>query len=143
MKWKALKSNGERSFAVVLDPGDEVVECLLEFGRENRLEAASFTGLGALSDVTLGFFDLETKDYQRTPLDEQVEIVTLVGNFATKDGEIKLHPHIVVARRDGRAFGGHLMEGHVRPTLEVVVRDEPSHLKRETDPATGLPLIRI
>lgn len=143
MKVAQLFDDGVRSYAIAMDPGDEAVECLLEFARQNRVEAASFTGLGAFSDVTLGFFDFDTKDYHEIPMEEQVEVVSLVGNFATKDGEVKLHPHVVVARRDGHAFGGHLLRGHVKPTLEVVVEDTPAHLRRETDPATGLPLLKI
>jgi uncharacterized protein len=140
---KQISADGERRFAVVLDTGEEAVECLLSFAREHRITAAAFTGLGAFQDVTLGFFDIEKKDYERIRLDEQVEVVTLVGNFATKDGDAKLHPHVVVSKRDGRAYGGHLMEAHVRPTLEVVVTESPADLRRETDPETGLPLLAL
>lgn len=143
MQTKQISKNGERRFAIVLDTGEEAVQCLLDFAREHRITAASFTGLGAFSDVVLGFFDMDRKDYERIRIDEQVEVVTLVGNFATKDGEAKLHPHVVVSKRSGQAFGGHLLEAHVRPTLEVVVTETPAELRRETDPATGLPLLAL
>lgn len=143
MQVKQLTGGDERSFAVVFDTGEDPVAGLLDFARENDVTAGRFTGLGAFSDVTLGFFDLDKKDYERIVLDEQVEVVSLVGNFATQDGEKKLHPHVVVAGRDGRAHGGHLLEAHVRPTLEVVVVDEPAHLRRRTDPETGLPLLAL
>lgn len=141
MQVKQISGNGGRHFAVVLDTGEEAVECLLSFARENGITAAAFTGLGAFSNVTLGFFDIDRKDYERVRLDEQVEVVTLVGNVATKDGEAKLHPHVVVSKRNGQAFGGHLLEAHVRPTLEVIVTETPAELRRETDAATGLPLL--
>lgn len=143
MKVRQLSGDGARSFAVVMDRDDEAVESLRDFARRYGVQAASFTGLGAFRDVTLGFFDFEAKDYQEVSLKEQVEVVSLVGNFATKDGEVKLHPHVVVAKRDGRAYGGHLLEGHVKPTLEVIVTDAPANLRRETDPETGLPLLKI
>lgn len=141
MRVKDLSTDGLRRFVVVLDPGDEAVECLLSFAREHDIRAGEITGLGAFQDVTLGFFDFDRKDYERIRLSEQVEVVSLLGNFATKDGEVKLHPHVVVSKRDGRAFGGHLLEGHVRPTLEVMVTEAPPHLRRQTDPETGLPLL--
>jgi uncharacterized protein len=141
MQVKEIPGLGERRFVVVLATGEEALECLLSFARERRITAAAFTGLGAFKDVTLGFFDLDRKDYERIRLDEQVEVLTLVGNIATKDGETKLHPHVVVSKRDGQAFGGHLLEAHVRPTLEVVVTETPAELCRETDPETGLPLL--
>ena len=143
MQCKQLASDSERSFAVVLDSGDEVVESLLAFARDHDFTAGRLTGLGALSGVVLGFFDLERKTYDRIEINEQVELVALIGGFATFQGEVQLHAHVVVAKRDGTAHGGHLLEAIVRPTLEVVVVDSPAHLRREVDPATNLPLIRI
>lgn len=141
MQVKEISGQGERRIVVVLDTGEEALECLQSVARKHRLTAAAFTGLGAFQDVTLGFFDVDRKDYERIRLDEQVEVVTLVGNIATKDDEPKLHPHVVVSKRNGQAFGGHLLEGHVRPTLEVVITETPAELRRQTDAETGLPLL--
>lgn len=144
MKWKQLQDGELRSFALVFDTGDEVIETLTRFAREQDLSASSFTGLGALEDATLGYFDWERKDYDRIPIREQVEVVSFVGDVTLGEkGEPKLHPHIVLAKRDGSAHGGHLLEAHVRPTLEIVLTETPAHLHRETDPETGLALIRI
>jgi predicted DNA-binding protein with PD1-like motif len=143
MRVKQIRTDGARQFVVVLATGEEAVGCLLHFARQEGLTGGELTGLGAFSDVTLGFFDIERKDYERIVLDEQVEVLTLVGNFATKDGEAKLHPHVVVSKRDGSAWGGHLLEAHVRPTLEVVVTEVPAELCRRTDPETGLPLLSV
>ncbi len=144
MKWKQLQKGELRSFAVVLDTDDEVVETLTQFARDQELSASSFTGLGALRDVTLGYFAWDRKDYDRIQIGEQVEVVSLIGDVTLGEkGEPKLHPHIVVAKRDGTAHGGHLLEGHVRPTLEIVLTETPAYLHRETDPETGLALIRI
>jgi predicted DNA-binding protein with PD1-like motif len=143
MKSKLIDQASQRTFAVVLDPGDEVLACLLAFAKEHRLSAAEFSGLGALSDCVLGYFDWQKKDYARIKVDEQVEVLNLTGNVALSEGEPKLHPHIVVGKADGSAHGGHLLEGHVRPTLEVVVTESPAHLRRKTDPETGLALLEL
>jgi uncharacterized protein len=141
MKVKQLANDQERCFAVVLETGEEATEKLLAFARSSQVDGATFTGIGAFSSAVLGFFDLDRKEYDRIKLDEQLELVSLIGNFAAQDGETKLHCHVVVANRKGHAFGGHLLEGYVRPTLEAVVIDTPAHLRRTTDPATGLPLL--
>jgi|SRR6188472_3471344 uncharacterized protein len=143
MRAKLINDAPQRTFAVVFDSGDEVLENLLAFARAEELSAAEFTGLGALSDVVLGYFDWQEKDYRRIPIAEQVEVLALTGNVALEDGEPKLHPHIVVGKSDGSAHGGHLLEGHVRPTLEVIVTESPSHLQRRSDPETGLALLRL
>ena len=143
MKSKLIYDGPQRTFVVVFDHGDAVLENLLAFAREHRLSAAEFTGIGAFSDAVLGYFDWQKKDYERIPVDEQVEVLNLTGNIALADGEPKLHAHIVLGKADGTAHGGHLLEGHVRPTLEVVVTESPAHLQRRSDPETGLALIRI
>jgi predicted DNA-binding protein with PD1-like motif len=143
MRSKLIYDGPQRTFAVVMETGDEVLGSLLAFAKENRLSAAEFTGLGALSDAVLGYFDWQKKDYERITIAEQVEVLNLTGNVALNDGEPKLHPHIVLGKRDGTAHGGHLLEGHVRPTLEVIVTESPAHLQRRSDPETGLALISI
>jgi uncharacterized protein len=144
MKTKLIHDGPERTFAVILDQGDEVVSCLTAFIKEHGLSASRFTGLGAFSDAVLGFFDWEKKDYKRIPIREQVEVLALVGDVALDDeGAPSLHPHVVVGKADGTAHGGHLLEARVRPTLEVVVTEAPARLRRRHDPETGLALIRL
>ncbi len=143
MKSRVLVNAPQRVFAVVFTSGDEVVEGLEHFVVENTVEAADFTGLGAFSDVTLGYFDWDKKDYRRNQLDEQVEAVSLVGNVALgPDGRPSVHPHIVVAKSDGTAYGGHLLKGHARPIIELILTEPPAHLRRRKDQETGLSLLR-
>jgi predicted DNA-binding protein with PD1-like motif len=84
-----------------------------------------------------------TKDYLRVPIREQVEVLALVGDIALDKGKPKLHAHVVLGKRDAAACGGHLLEAHVRPTLEVILTESPSHLVRQHDPQSGLALIRL
>ena len=71
------------------------------------------------------------------PVDEQVEVITLVGDIAENDKhEADLHAHTVLGRRDGSTKGGHLMEGIVRPTLEVTLTETPAHLRRRIIPTS-------
>ena len=131
------------TWAVVFDRGDEAVAGLESFAREQGLTAASFTGIGAFSEATLGYFDWESKEYEEIPVSEQVEVLSLIGDVAEKDGEPALHAHVVLGLRDGSARGGHLLRGVVRPTLEVVLHRSPEHLRKRHDPASGLALIDL
>lgn len=133
---------GRRTFAVVFDPGEEAAAGLLTFACEHALTSASFTGIGALEGVTLGFWDPDTLDYRPIPVREQVEVLALTGNVALDpSGAPKVHAHIVVGKSDGTACGGHLLEAYVRPTLEVILVELPRHLRRTVDSRTGLPLL--
>jgi predicted DNA-binding protein with PD1-like motif len=141
---RRIDRDGGRTFVLVFDLGEEVGSGLLAFAREQRITAASFTAIGALQDVVLGYWEWETKRYRRNPIQEQVEVVSLVGNVArAPDGSPRVHAHLVVGKSDGTAYGGHLLEGHVRPTLEVVLVESPATLQRRTDPVTGLALLSL
>ncbi len=142
MESKLLHHDHLRTYALVFDLGDEVTHELLEFANAHDLKGSHFTAIGAFRDAVLGYWDWETKEYERIPVREQVEVLSLVGNIALgPEGSPALHAHVVIGRRDGTALGGHLLEAHVRPTLEVVLTEEPEHLQRVVDPETGLTLI--
>jgi predicted DNA-binding protein with PD1-like motif len=141
MKSTLLDATGPRTWALIFDKGDEPVAGLTTFAKAQKLGAAHFTAIGAFSDVTLGYFDRAKRDYKKIPLHEQVEVLSLIGDVALDKGEPKIHAHVVVGRADGEARGGHLLEAHVWPTLEVVLVESPRHLRKRHDPETGLALI--
>jgi len=143
MHAKLLNDKGERTWALIFDSGDEPVALLTGFAGEHKLSAARFTAIGAFSELIVGYFDWQKKDYERIAIREQVEVLALVGDIALARGKPKLHAHVVVGKKDGSAHGGHLLEARVRPTLEVVLTESPAHLVREHDPQSGLALIRI
>ena len=125
MKATIIGENSERTYAIIFDKGDEFIEGLLGFAREQGLDAAHLTAIGGFSDVTLGYFDRQRKTYKEIPLREQVEVLSLVGDA------------------QANARGGHIMRAHVWPTLEVVLQEAPAHLRRKSDPETGLALIDL
>jgi predicted DNA-binding protein with PD1-like motif len=132
----------QRTFVVVLESGDEAMACLKGFVEEKNIEAAQLSAIGAFRSSILGYFDWESKDYQRIPVNEQAEVAAFIGDVVLgPDGKPSLHVHCVLGCRGGRALAGHLLEGHVRPTLEVVVTDSPAHLRKRHDPESGLALI--
>jgi predicted DNA-binding protein with PD1-like motif len=144
MRSKLLTAiNGRRTFALVMRSGDEAMRCLQEFVERERISAAQFTSIGALSGAKLNYFDWEKKKYQPIPVREQVEVASLAGDVAlSQEGSPALHVHAVLGRRDGTALAGHLSEAHVRPTLEIVLIESPAHLQKVQDPESGLALIR-
>ena len=143
MKEKLVQIQEEKIYILVFDKGEEAIEGLSNFAVAHRLAAAQLTGIGGFRDVSLGFFEPDRKDYKIIPVAEQVEVLSLVGTITSYQGAPKVHAHVVVGKSDGTAHGGHLLGGHVWPTLEVVVTESPQHLQREIDKETGLALIRL
>jgi len=143
MRSKLLNADPPITYAVVLDTGDEVIGELGNFVREQEVEAASLTAIGAFSRAVLGYFQWETKQYKKITVDEQVEVLSLLGDVAVGDQGPTLHLHAVLGKADGSVVGGHLIEAYVRPTLEVILIQPPSYLRKRNDPETGLALIDI
>jgi predicted DNA-binding protein with PD1-like motif len=141
MRWKQI-DDAPKVFALIFETGDEIAGELLRVSNEQS--GSSFKAIGALSYAKLGWFNWETKKYQPACVpDEQVELLSLIGDIALKDGEPQVHAHVVVGRCDGTAHGGHLIEARVRPTCELILTESPTHLQKQLDPETGIALIKI
>lgn len=135
---------GQRTYVVVLDVGDEAMACLQAFAEAEDLAAAQITAIGAFEAAVVGFWDWESKDYEKSRVQEQTEVLSLLGDVSIDEaGKPKVHLHAVLGRRNAATLGGHLLEGQVRPTLEVVITESPAHLRRVHDPAVGLAVIRL
>jgi predicted DNA-binding protein with PD1-like motif len=135
---------GQETWLLVLETGDEAMDCLRRFATDEGLDAASFKAIGAFSRARLAFFDFDTQKYEPIEVDEQTEVASLTGDVALDpEGRPAVHVHAVLGRRDGSALAGHLEEGVVRPTLEVVLTESPAVLRKRLDPQSGLALIRV
>lgn len=143
MKFKEIESGRAKTYALILETGDEAANSILKFAQEHHLDASHFTAIGGFRDAVLGYFDIEKKEYEKIPIREQVEVVSLIGDIAAGGKGPQMHAHVVVSKRDGTAHAGHLMEAHVRPTLEVILEESPETLRRKMDPRYGIALIEV
>ena len=136
------EADGMQTYAVILETGDEVIACLKSFAEQQSLTAASFKAIGALSKATLAFYDWDKKEYLPIEVGEQVEVASLTGDIAVNpDGKPAIHVHAVLSKRDGSAVAGHVQSGTVRPTLEIILTEAPTHLRKRSDSETGLAFI--
>jgi hypothetical protein len=143
VKYKVVEDADVVTYVVVCDPGDEAVAALTQFARAEDLEAASIAAVGAFERAVVGWFDRAARDYRRIPVGEQCEVLSLLGDVAQgQDGPI-LHMHVVLGLPDGTTRGGHLLEGTVFPTLEVVVTETPAQLRKVMRPDIGIALIDL
>jgi predicted DNA-binding protein with PD1-like motif len=140
---EAAPDKSARSLLVVLAKGEEVVKVLRELAKNEKLGTARVTAVGGFAKATLGYFDREHRSYNPIAIPMQVEVLSLVGDIAEGvDGMPAVHLHAILGRPDGTTRGGHLLEGHVWPTLEVVIDVSPRHIRKQMDPETGLALFR-
>src|ERR1700722_191657 len=143
MRWKQIE-DVPKTFALVFETGDEIASLLQKFAAEQGFAGSSFKAIGALSYGQLGWFNWKTKMYDPTCiLSEQVELLSLIGDIALRDGEPQGHAHVVIGRSDGNAHCGHLLEARVRSTCELILTESPIHLQKKYDPETGIALIQV
>lgn len=136
--------DGQRTYVVILDQGDEVMACLQRFVERERMTAAQVSAIGAFESAVLAYWNWQAREYEEHSVDEQVEALSLLGEVSAEaSGKPKLHLHAVLGRRDASTLGGHLMSARVRPTLEVLFTESPAHLRRVHDAAAGLALIKL
>lgn len=135
------KANSAREFLLILDKDEDLQPALLAFVRENRIGAASFYAIGAFRHAAIAYWNAVTQVYEEIAFDEQVEVVSLIGNLAPSLEGTKMHAHVVLGKRDGSTVAGHFLRAIVFPTLEVFLTERAVRVERKKDPATGLWLL--
>jgi predicted DNA-binding protein with PD1-like motif len=129
---------GEKTYAVVFAKGDEVLSGLTEFAIAENFTAGAFTAIGALQSARFGWFDRERKAFRHILINEQVELVSFIGNVALVNATPQIHAHCGVAFCDGQMRGGHLLEAIAWPTLELFFTACPITLVKKHDEETDL-----
>ncbi|MFH1340906.1 MAG: PPC domain-containing DNA-binding protein [Pseudomonadota bacterium] len=145
MKSKVVSNNAQqRTIIVVLETGEEAFATLTLFANATGISGASLSAIGAFENAVIGWFDIATKSYRKIRVDEQCEVLSALGDVAIgDDGKASLHVHVVLGLSDGTTRGGHLLEGKVRPTLEVVLEEASADLRRRKRPELGIALIDL
>jgi predicted DNA-binding protein with PD1-like motif len=145
MKSKLLAEGDHgRTYVVVLEPGEEAFGAIRAFAAKEGIDGAQVSAIGAFSGAVVGFFDPACKTYARILIDEQAEVLSALGDIAIgEDGMPSLHLHVVLGLSDGSAKGGHLLEAHVNPTLEVMVTETPKGFRRRRREEMGVALIDL
>jgi uncharacterized protein len=141
---KIASDAGAETRVVILESGEEAFAALAKFADDAGISAASLTAIGAFENATVGWFDFEKKTYKKIEVAQQCEVLNAIGDVAVgDDGKSSLHIHVVLGLSDGTTRGGHLLEGKVRPTLEVVLTDTPAKLRRKKRADIGIALIDL
>ena len=141
---KIASDAGAETRVVILESGEDAFEALTKFANDAGLTGASLTAIGAFEKATVGWFDFEKKTYKKIEVAQQCEVLSAIGDVAVgDDGKASLHVHVVLGLSDGTTRGGHLLEGKVRPTLEVVMTDTPAKLRRKKRADIGIALIDL
>jgi predicted DNA-binding protein with PD1-like motif len=130
-----------RTFAFVLEPGEDPIVALTDRANAYALASCQITAIGGFARATLGYFERAQRVYRKIPIDQQVEVLSLLGDIAHADTGRIVHVHCVLGLPDGTTRGGHLLDAQVWPTLEVILTEWPKFLQKRFDASIGLALI--
>lgn len=131
------------TYVVRLNKGEEVIESLKDLCKNENIELAEITGLGASNLVEIGVFNVNTKEYNTKIFEGMFEITSLIGNVTRKDGEVYLHIHINFGDEEGLVKGGHLVRSIISATSEIVVRRINGKVGRKLSNEIGLNLLEF
>ncbi len=127
----------EFGYLVRLEPGEEILSALSRLVNARTIGSGSISGIGAASDITLGYFDRARKEYVKKPLAGEYEILSLTGNISHFGKDPWIHVHAIVSGPDFAAVGGHLFSGTVTVTAELVLTVGQETVVRIEDVASG------
>ncbi len=116
--WSARKV--DHIYIVSLDNHSNIVEGLTDFIHNQNIRAGEVTGIGAVSEATLRFFNPATQQYVDKAFKEQMEVTNISGNVSEIEGKPTLHLHITLGREDYTALAGHLLEAKIQGAAEFI-----------------------
>ena len=125
---------------VSIDKGELVNDKLLEVAKIEKLNSGWINGLGAISDVEIGYWDIEKKIYIKKYFDEDYELLSLIGNISLVNNESFIHTHISFSNTEFKVFGGHMFDAKVIAAAEFCIFTSNYHLHRKLNCDIGLSL---
>ena len=130
-------------YVIRLDLGEKIRETLNLFLEQEKIQAGFLYGLGAVCQAEIAHYPLSEKRYNKKNYEGEFEVMNITGNVAMVDDKPFLHLHITLGDRNYNAFGGHLVEGTVAPTLELFLTALPGKITRKEDEEVGLKLLHF
>jgi predicted DNA-binding protein with PD1-like motif len=122
-----------------LKKGADIIGGLTQVIKERGITVGVVSGIGAVTEAHIGYFNAQTKKYEEVHFRENMEILSLRGNVSIKDGDVFPHLHVVLSKRDFSAVGGHLYAGTTVYAFEFeIVSMEGAPFVRQFDNDTGL-----
>ncbi len=122
--------------------GKDLISEIERVCEENVIKTGWVIVIGALKNLTYGFYDQSSKQYIKKSFDKECEITSCTGNVSILENKIFVHVHINFADKDGNVKGGHFFSGEIF-AAEIIIFDYKEILIREFEEETNLKLWKI
>jgi len=138
-----LQYHASKELMVRLKSDADLVQSITELARSRRIEAGSFTAIGALKRARLAYYDQKNHEYREIKVDSPHELASCTGNISLKDGDPFVHAHVVLADETGNTRAGHLLEATVFAAEVHLHQLTGPKLERKYDEVTSLSLWEV
>lgn len=132
----------DRRYVLRFDKGEDVVAGLKDFMASGSITACAFQGIGAAQETELAFYNMETKQYQRKVFNQELEIVSIIGNGAMEGDSPIIHAHGSFSSKDFIVFGGHVFKTIVSATCEIFLIKLEGKISRGLNEEFNLKLLQ-
>ena len=141
---KSLETKNERIIVGKVEPEEDLMDSITKMVKKHNVKSGFINCIGALKKFTIGFFEINSKKYKLETFNENVELLTCIGNISYKDDEPIIHLHVSLGRKDYSVIGGHLSKPSiVSVTGEISIFETDEKLNRTNDPQFDLSLLNI
>lgn len=125
-----------------MDRGDEIIGCILDICKKERILSATFSGIGGCGEAQIQTYLPESNMFEMQTIRGMLELISLTGNIISdKQGEIYHHTHAMFSFKDGEKHcvaAGHIKSITVSYTAEIELRPVIGGIiSRKFDPETG------
>lgn len=131
----------KKPFMLVLEQGNELIGSIKKIAEKINLSGATVMGIGAITNAKIGYYSLETKEYEWKIFSEVYELVSLNGNISKYNDEYVVHLHVALGDQNHNIIGGHLSEAIVAVTAEITIIPFNFDITRQHSPKFNLNLI--
>ncbi len=142
---RSIDTQTKRVIVARMEPGEDILSTIEAIADSYEIKSGQLTFIGAVSKANLGYFDRASQKYKSFSIEEDLEVVSGMGNISRlHDDSVVVHAHVIVADENGKSYGGHLNRGcEVSATIELVIQEMKAGVRRARDDLTGLNLLDL
>ncbi|UCD01004.1 MAG: DNA-binding protein [Promethearchaeota archaeon] len=141
---RSIETKITRVIVGKIEPDEDLINSIIDLVKKYNIKSGIVNCIGALKKITIGYFDIESKEYLTRTIEEYVELVSCIGNITFIDGNPIIHLHASIGARDYSIIGGHLIQPTiVSITGEIYILEVDKKIKRATNPQFSLSLLAI
>jgi len=129
----------KQTYIVSIAPGEEIMEALAEFVKNQEIKSGYIIGIGAVKSARLGWYYVPNKKYFERKVKKPLEITNLTGIITSG----KVHIHATFSSQMLKAYAGHLTRATVSGACELIVVETKEEIKRKHSEKIGLDLLEL